>query len=107
MRYAMLLSTMLSMFVAGSAYAEQISCTATLPIQNPIVATVDTDTLFMTVTRANGFRTAGYATVRENREVTDYFLPFSYTNSYLLQLELVGQERRALCLTDSECYLCR
>lgn len=85
-----------------------IECTA--KVTNRIFkVTIDPATRALSATTDNGYIYQGTANYFYSpRAKSDlYYLTTSFTSGIELELERGGQQRIALCLKETECYLCR
>jgi hypothetical protein len=97
-----------SVFLGGVAQAAPFTCTAQVTIHQ-FKVTVDPQAPRLTVATDTGSHYDGSPAVSYSAQSgdTDYFLATGFGVGFDVDVENGGQHRIALCLSPSECYLCR
>jgi len=85
-----------------------VNCTANVANRTYQVA-LDTSNRTIDIKTDNGFRYQSTATYQYSpqQKAFNYFLTYDFGKSLLLSIEDGGKQQLALCLTSTECYLCR
>jgi hypothetical protein len=94
--------------VCVTTFANEVHCTAKVTNRTYKV-TLNTESREIEVITDNGHHyngiTSRYYSPRSRSEI--YYLPATFTHGLEVELEMTGQHRIALCLTNTECYLCK
>ncbi len=87
--------------------AQTVDCTARVA-NRTYSAKLDTATHTMEVITDNGYRQSGSVNLYHSPSAQSdtYFLSTGFVRGIELELELGGAHRVALCLSNTECYLC-
>lgn len=86
-----------------------VSCQAKVALNRVYDVKIDRETHQASVKTDNGYiyeATCSY-TYSPRTHTASYYMPAGFAQGILIQFEQGGANRIALCLKDSECYLCR
>ncbi len=99
------------LFLISSHAHADIHCVAKVALNNSydVVLTNSTSPATLTVKTADGFQYSGAATfaIRPDTGMNEYYLPITWDQSILVQIQNGDTSELALCLSQSECYLCK
>ena len=92
---------------------EMINCSAKVGLANRFTVALNRTTLLLTIDTLDGYHYQGYSTMRYSPKSGSqlYFLPLMSVGSgnagLGVDVETGGMGRVVMCLTSTECYLCR